>query len=35
MKTELTCPGIFRPNEIRNNGSLTVRSSDEESRIYG
>jgi hypothetical protein len=31
----VTCPGIFRPSEIRDNGSLTVRSSDEESTIYG
>ena len=30
----LTCPGIFRPREIRDNGSLTARSSDEESTIY-
>ena len=32
---QLTCPGIFRPREIRDNGSLTARSSDEESTIYG
>ena len=31
----VTCPGIFRPSEIRDNGSLTARSSDEESTIYG
>ena len=31
----LTCPGIFRPREIRDNGSLTARSGDEESTIYG
>jgi hypothetical protein len=31
----MTCPGIFRPSEIRDNGSLTARSSDEESTIYG
>ena len=30
----MTCPGIFRPSEIRDNGSLTARSSDEESTIY-
>lgn len=30
----VTCPGIFRPSEIRDNGSLTARSSDEESTIY-
>ncbi len=32
---KVTCPGIFRPSEIRDNGSLTARSSDEESTIYG
>ena len=35
LDANLTCPGIFRPSEIRDNGSLTARSSDEESTIYG
>jgi hypothetical protein len=31
----VTCPEIFRPSVIRDNDSLTARSSDEECTIYG
>ena len=32
-RAALTCPGIFRPSEIRDNGSLTARSSDKKTRF--
>ncbi len=31
----MTCPGIFRPNEFRDNGFLSVRSGYEEGTIFG
>lgn len=30
----VTCPGIFRPAKVRDNGSLTPRSGYEEIKIY-